>query len=128
MIGRKSWDVKTSVPRPPQISDRTIQLYIIHGTYPTPPRIARFQPTCNPGCLLWDLTPGSFYHLIWAGPVIPTFWIQVICFLHDQMGSPITLEPKLFTCTTARPRYRQIPGQLFSGSLSADIPDLTVVW
>lgn len=40
-------------------------------------------------------TTGTFYHLQWQCSTIQTFWTQVIRFLHDTMGFPITLQPKL---------------------------------
>lgn len=73
------------------MSDR-LTLYILHRVYLTPQRIAHYQPTRNPAYLLCASAPGSFYYLIWACPIIQTFWLQVIRFLHDQMGSPIALE------------------------------------
>lgn len=37
---------------------------------------------------------GTFYHLILDCPKVQDFWAQIVQFLHDTMGSPITLNPK----------------------------------
>lgn len=97
VIENEEWDeILEDVKRvSPKLSDCLTQLYIIHRTYLTPQRIARYKPTYNPGCRLCDHTPGSLYHLIWSCPTIQAYWIQVVRFLHDQMGSPATLESKM---------------------------------
>lgn len=46
-------------------------------------------------CNMCLLAPGSFYHLIWSCPKIQSYWLQVIQFLHDIMGTPVGLDPKL---------------------------------
>lgn len=79
----------------PKMLDRLTQIYIVHKAYLTPLRLARFQHTPDPTCRLCRADPGSFYHLIWSCPVVQTFWAQVIRFLHDNMGSPVVLDPKL---------------------------------
>lgn len=79
----------------PKLSDRLTQLYIIHQAYMSPKRLARFQSSCSPSCPLCTGGPGTFYHLIWECPILQTYWVQVIKFLHDKMGSPVVLDPKL---------------------------------
>lgn len=37
---------------------------------------------------------GTFFHLLWKCSKIQAFWIQVVRFLHNTMGSPITCQPK----------------------------------
>lgn len=53
--------------------------------------IHRGQPST---CLLCSQETGTFYHLLWSCPYIQGFWKQVVDFLHDNMGSPLTLDPK----------------------------------
>lgn len=77
------------------MSERLTQLYIIHKSYLTPSRIAKFSPDQNPNCPRCSSNPCSFYHLLWSCPDIQNYWAQIITFLHDHMGSPIPLDPKL---------------------------------
>lgn len=84
--------VKTASPK---MSDRPTQLNIVHRTYITPIKLAKFKQNRSPVCPMCLLVPGSFYHLIWSCPNIQSYWIQVIRFLHDNMGSPVGLDPKL---------------------------------
>lgn len=81
--------VKTASPK---LSDRLTQLNILYRTYLMPVKLAKFQHTRSHMCLL---VPGTFYHLLWSCPNIQTYWLQVIQFLHDNMGSPVGLDPKL---------------------------------
>lgn len=79
----------------PKLSDRLTQLYIVHQAYLTPQRLVKFQPSHSSTCPLCTYGPGTFYHLIWDCPTIQEYWMQVITFLHDNMGSPVVLDPKL---------------------------------
>lgn len=78
----------------PRLSERLTQLYIIHKSYFTPARIAKYHPNSNPLCPRCAGHPWTFYHLIWTCPEIQNYWAQIIQFLHDHMGSPLQLDPK----------------------------------
>lgn len=78
----------------PKISDRLTQIFITHKSYLTPLRISRYKSNQSANCLMCNQAVGTFFHLIWHCPKIQQFWSQVIKFLHDTMGSPITLQPK----------------------------------
>lgn len=78
----------------PKLSDRLTQLNIIHRTYLTPHRIARYKHNCPTVCPMCKSTESSFYHLLWSCPQIQGLWKQIVTFLHDNMGSPVTLDPK----------------------------------
>lgn len=95
-IDNSDWDeilegVKTASPK---LSDRLTQLYIVHRAYLTPLKLAKFHPTRSNLCPMCLLTPRTFYHLLWSCPHIQT-WVQVIQFLHDHMGTPVGMDPKL---------------------------------
>lgn len=45
----------------------------------------------SPSCPRCDETSDTFSHLIWSCPAIQDYWAKVARFLHDQMGSPLTL-------------------------------------
>lgn len=103
----------------PKLSERLTQLYIIHRSYLTPARIAKFSPNQNLNCPRCLSTPCSFFHLIWSCPVIQDYWSQIVKFLHDHMGSPIQLDPKLCLLgllpdTMARPTATLLSETLFS--------------
>lgn len=72
----------------PKLSDRLSQIFILHHAYFTPIRVARYKRDSPPTCCLCLTEPGTFFHLIWACPLILGFWKQVVDFLHDTMGSP----------------------------------------
>lgn len=78
----------------PKLSDSLSQIYILHRAYLTLLRVARYrgnQPTTCPMC---GTTSGTFFHLIWSCPQIQGLWKQIVTFLHDNMGSPVVLDPK----------------------------------
>lgn len=78
----------------PRLADRLTHLYILHRSYLTPAHIARCNPQWDPLCPRCKDHNSSFYHLIWSCPVIRSYWEQLVKFLHDDMGSPLTLCPK----------------------------------
>lgn len=96
-IDNSDWeDILENVKKTsPKISERLTQLYIIHKSYLTPARIAKFSPQQNPNCPRCSSNPCTFFHLLWLCPEIQSYWIQIIKFLHDHMGSLIQLDPKL---------------------------------
>lgn len=78
----------------PKLSDRLTQIYIIHRAYLTPLRVSRYKHNQTDNCGMCNQAPGTFYHLLWDCPRVQGFWTQIVQFLHDTMGSPITLNPK----------------------------------
>lgn len=78
----------------PKLSDRLKQIFITHRAYLTPLRISRYKSSEFATGPLCGQAVGTFFHLLWQCPKIQTFWVQV-WFLHDTIGSPITLQPKL---------------------------------
>lgn len=74
----------------PKLSDRLTQLYILHRAYLTPLRLAKFQPTRSPMCPKCSLAEGT-----WQCSNIQAYWLQVTQFLHDNMGTPVGMDPKL---------------------------------
>lgn len=78
----------------PKLSDRLTNLYILHRSYLTPYRISKYRLGHNPNCPSCNYPNASFFHLKWACPSIQGFWTQVIRFLHDRMGSPVSLCPR----------------------------------
>lgn len=72
----------------PKLSDILTQIYILHRSYLTPLRFSQFKRD-HP-----QLLPDVFHHLIWSCSVIQGFWKQIVDFLHDTMGPPLTLHPK----------------------------------
>lgn len=95
-ISNTDWDeILENVKTSPKLSDRLTQLYIVHQAYMTPKRLARFQSSQSPTCSYCTDGPSTFYHLIWECPTLQIYWTQVIKFLHDKMGSPVVLDPKL---------------------------------
>lgn len=77
-----------------KLSDHLTNLYILHRSYLTPYRISKYRPGHNPNCPSCNYPNASFYHLIWACPSVQGFWTQVVRFLHDRMGSPLSLCPR----------------------------------
>lgn len=77
-----------------KLSDRLTQLYIMHRAYLTPLRLTKFKPDQNPQCPRCDNSSCTFFHLFWSCPVIQEYWSQIVKFIHDEMGSPLTLCPK----------------------------------
>lgn len=62
---------------------------------------------------------GTFIHLLWSCPKIQGLWTQVVTFLHDNMGSPVALDPKqcllgLFADTTDKYTKTFLHKMLFS--------------
>lgn len=93
----EDWDevlenVKKTSPRLPE---RMTQLYIIHKSYLTPARLAKFSQNQDTHCPRCMSPISSFFHLIWSCPAIQTYWNQIITFLHDDMGSPVQVEPRV---------------------------------
>lgn len=80
----------------PKLSDRLTQIYILHRLYLTPLRIARYKRDHSNSCPMCMQDIGTFFHLIWSCSKIQGFWKQIVEFIHDTMGSPLTLNPK--TC------------------------------
>lgn len=78
-----------------RLSERLTQLYVIHKSYLTPSRLVKFSPDQNPNCPRCSVSPCSFFHLIWECLDIQNYWTQIIKFLHDHMGSPLQLDPKM---------------------------------
>lgn len=78
----------------PKLSELLTQVFIIHRSYLTPLRISKYKRDQSSNCPMCNQATGTFYHLLWQCSKIQTFWTQVIWFLHDTMGSPITLQPK----------------------------------
>lgn len=96
-VDDSDWDeilenVKQTSPR---LSDHLTQLYIIHRAYLTPSRLSKFRPDQSPDCPRCSDNPCTFFHLIWSCPHTQSYWAQIIKFLHDQMGSPVQMDPKL---------------------------------
>lgn len=44
---------------------------------------------------LCEAQVGTFYHLMWFCPIVQTYWYQIVCFLHDDIESPLSLDPRL---------------------------------
>lgn len=78
----------------PKLSDCLTQMYIVHRAYLTPLRVSRFKQDQTANCGMCKQVTGTFYHLLWDCPRVQGFWTQIVQFLHDTMGSPITLNPK----------------------------------
>lgn len=78
----------------PRLSDRLSQIYIIHRAYLTPIRVARYKQNYSTTCQMCGKETGTFFHLIWTCPKIQEYWKQIVTFLHDDMGSPLNLDPK----------------------------------
>lgn len=77
-----------------RVSDCLTQLYILHKSYLTPLRLAKFRDNYSPLCLRCAGSIGTFFHILWACPVIQGYWSHIVKFIHDKMGSPLTLCPK----------------------------------
>lgn len=95
-ISDEDWEEALATCRTmsPKLSDRLAHLYILHRSYLTPHRISKYNPGQNPNCPRCDHTVSSFYHLLWTCPPIREYWTQVVRFLHDRMGSPLTVCPQ----------------------------------
>lgn len=78
----------------PKLSDRLSQIYILHRAYLTPLRVARYKRSQSITCPMCGTETGTFFHLIWSCQKIQDYWKQIVAFLHDDMGSPLTLDPK----------------------------------
>lgn len=79
----------------PRLSDRLTQLFMIHRAYLTPLRLSKYREGQSTMCIICNQATGTFFHLLWQCPQIQAYWVQVVRFLHDTMGSPVTLQPKL---------------------------------
>lgn len=75
-----------------KLSDHLTQIFILHRLYLTPLKIARYRPNQATSCPMCCQATGSFY--LWQCSKMQTYWTQVVQFLHDTMGSPITVQPK----------------------------------
>lgn len=78
----------------PKLSDRLTQIFITHRAYLTPLRVSKYKSNQSTDCKMCSQAVGTYFHLLWQCPKIQAFWMQVVQFLHDKMGSPITLQPK----------------------------------
>lgn len=78
----------------PKPSHCLTQLYILHRSYLTPLRLARYKSDHSTMCPMCSHDMGRFYHLLWKCPAIQGFWSQIVQFLHNTMGSPLTLHSK----------------------------------
>lgn len=78
----------------PKCSDRLTQIFTLHRSSLIPLRISRYKQGKSTNCPMCNQDTGTFYHLLWQCPKIQAFWTQVAQFLHDTMGSPLTLHPK----------------------------------
>lgn len=56
--------------------------------------MAKFCPSRSDRCPRCLIALGTFDHIIWQCPRIQVYWSQIVQFLHDQMGSPVALDPK----------------------------------
>lgn len=90
------WGEVLETPRlvSPKMSDRLTQTYNTHIAYLTLQRLAKFCPSHSSMCPRCLIYVGTFDHLLWQCPRIQGYWSQVVQFLHDQMGSPVSLDPK----------------------------------
>lgn len=79
----------------PKLSDRLTQTFLLHRAYLTPLKLAKFKSNQTTICPMCDQATGTFFHLLWQCPRIQAYWAQIVRFLHDTMGSPVTLQPKL---------------------------------
>lgn len=77
-----------------KLSDCLTHLYILHRSYLTPHRIAKYKPNQNPNCPRCNNPSCTFFHLLWLCPAIQDYWSQIVTFIHDEMGSPLSLCPK----------------------------------
>lgn len=77
-----------------KLSERLIQLYILHRAYLTPVRLSRYWVNYSPLCPRCGENSGTFYHLLWSCPTIQGYWAQVALLLHDRMDSRLSLCPK----------------------------------
>lgn len=95
-ISNEDWEEALAISRTvsPKLSDRLTHLYILHRSYLTPHRISKYNPGHNPKCPRCNHPTSSFYHLLWTCPAIQDYWAQVVQFLHDRMGSPLTVCPR----------------------------------
>lgn len=95
-LEESDWDdiLDTTKLCSPKQPGRLTQIYILHRTYLTPLRISKYRPDHSSKCPRCDDPAGTFLHLLWSCPMIQTYWTQVINFLHDQMGSPLQLDPR----------------------------------
>lgn len=59
-----------------------------------PRRVARCRQGQLTSCLMCNQEVGTFFHSIWACPKIQGLWTQIVAFLQDTMGSPLSLDPK----------------------------------
>lgn len=96
LLEDEDWDeaLETCKLVSPKLSDRLSQIYILHRTYLTPLRIARFKPEVSTACPMCTQVSGTFFHLLWQCPMLQRLWKQIVDFLHDEMGSPVSLDPK----------------------------------
>lgn len=77
-----------------KISDRLTQFYILRRFYLTPLRLAKFRDNYSPLCPRCGGSDGTFFHILWSCAVIQDYWSHIVRFIHDKMGSPLTLCPK----------------------------------
>lgn len=68
------------------------QTFTLHRSYLTP--LSRYKQDHSINCPMCNQETGTFYHLIWNWPRVHGYWTQKVQFLHDNMGSPLTLHPK----------------------------------
>lgn len=95
-IDDEQWEeiLSTSTKVSPKLSDCLTHLYILHRSYLTPARILKYKPDTDPACPHCGAAPSTFYHFIWSCLPIQHYWSQIVKFLHDCMGSPLTLCPR----------------------------------
>lgn len=93
-ILENSKKTKNTKKASPRLSGGFTQLYIIHKSYLTSVRIAKYHPNQNARGPRCADHPCTFCHLLWTCPDIQNYWAQIIQFLHDHMGSPLQLDLK----------------------------------
>lgn len=77
----------------PKLSNRLTHLYIHHRSYITPSRLSKYKSSVVSVCPRCGNPDSTFYHLIWYPP-LQQYWTQIVKFLHDRIGSPLTLCPR----------------------------------
>uniref|UniRef100_A0A803J788 Reverse transcriptase domain-containing protein n=1 Tax=Xenopus tropicalis TaxID=8364 RepID=A0A803J788_XENTR len=96
-IDQEEWEEALESPKYafPYTRERTIQTYILHRAYLTPLTLKHFRQTTDTICPRCRSDNPHFYHLIWSCPILIDYWKQITQFIHDVMGSPVPLDPKV---------------------------------
>lgn len=76
--------------------DRFVQLKFLHRVYYTPQKLSRIYPGLDDGCPKCRQSVGTFFHVVWACPVLQTYWRDIVSDVNGVAGLQLKADPMMF--------------------------------